>query len=308
MGAAGLLLALVLWLAAPAGAQNVVLAPQQQAAFTQNDETQLEFRLSGPASFAGFQVQVQYDAAQLQPVQVAAGAKLGAMSVASNLEDLSQAASGTQTLSIVAAAPQDAAFAAGEAVFTVTFKAKFQYAASVPVRVAGVQLCSAALKTVGGVSGGGADYSQGKLQPAQGSALVRDEGLPGPGDGVSAYLTGISPALTMERVLAELQVGGAQVAITPSANKAASRQDYPATGDKLTFGGDSVLLVVRGDANGDGDIDISDMVAVQRHLLGLGSLSGANLQAACLQGNGQTDVDISDMVKIQRHLLGIETL
>ena len=62
---------------------------------------------------------------------------------------------------------------------------------------------------------------------------------------------------------------------------------------------------LRGDADGDGVVTISDVTAIQRHLADLEHLSSANLQAADVDGNG---LDITDATKIQRFLAEFENL
>lgn len=63
---------------------------------------------------------------------------------------------------------------------------------------------------------------------------------------------------------------------------------------------------VTGDVNGDGAISISDLVQVNRHLLGLQKLTGANLKASDL--NNSATATIADLVKLNRVLLGIDTI
>lgn len=60
---------------------------------------------------------------------------------------------------------------------------------------------------------------------------------------------------------------------------------------------------LRGDANGDGIVSISDITAIQKHLADLEPLSGADLQAAEVDGNV---LDITDATEIQRFLAEFE--
>lgn len=49
-----------------------------------------------------------------------------------------------------------------------------------------------------------------------------------------------------------------------------------------------------------------DILNAQRHILGLGSLSGAYEKASDINGNGK--IDITDILAMQRDVLGIEKL
>lgn len=68
----------------------------------------------------------------------------------------------------------------------------------------------------------------------------------------------------------------------------------------------SYTTVVTGDVNGDGSISITDLIQINRHLLGLQKLTGASLKAA--DTNNSASVTISDLVKTNRFLLGLETM
>ena len=57
---------------------------------------------------------------------------------------------------------------------------------------------------------------------------------------------------------------------------------------------------IRGDANGDGAVDINDATAIQRHLAQLEQLSTDQLKAADVNGDG---LDITDAAMIQMYLL-----
>lgn len=67
-------------------------------------------------------------------------------------------------------------------------------------------------------------------------------------------------------------------------------------------GSSSIAL---GDVNGDGDITIDDVTAIQMHLASLSSLSAAQLKAADTNQDG--DVTILDATLIQKKLAGYAT-
>ncbi len=84
------------------------------------------------------------------------------------------------------------------------------------------------------------------------------------------------------------------------------------TGMKIeAYDVDSNLLavytaVVTGDINGDGSVSIADLVLMNRYLLGLQSITGANLKASDI--NNSATVTISDLVKLNRVLLGLDSI
>ena len=78
------------------------------------------------------------------------------------------------------------------------------------------------------------------------------------------------------------------------------------TGDILTvtIGSDTKTykLVVSGDTNGDGKIDILDLLKIQKNILESSKLEKEYLNAADV--NLDTKVDILDLLKVQKHILG----
>lgn len=64
----------------------------------------------------------------------------------------------------------------------------------------------------------------------------------------------------------------------------------------------SVTVVVTGDTNGDGDISITDMIAVKAQILGKSKFEGAVAKAA--DTNGDNGISITDFIQIKAHILG----
>lgn len=62
----------------------------------------------------------------------------------------------------------------------------------------------------------------------------------------------------------------------------------------------------KGDVNADGKVNALDLLRLQRHILGIQSLAGANLTAGDVNADGK--VNALDLLIIQRHILGIETI
>lgn len=66
-------------------------------------------------------------------------------------------------------------------------------------------------------------------------------------------------------------------------------------------------IVVKGDIDGTGTIDVLDMEAIQKSILGIGGgLSGAYCEAAKLTGSDV--ITVLDMEVIQKDILGIEKI
>ena len=80
----------------------------------------------------------------------------------------------------------------------------------------------------------------------------------------------------------------------------------------ITFGGYAVhyeitvVDITRGDANNDGKITITDMLAVKSHILGKSSLTGNVAMAADTNKDGK--ITITDFIQIKAHILGKSTI
>lgn len=62
-------------------------------------------------------------------------------------------------------------------------------------------------------------------------------------------------------------------------------------------------IVVYGDINGDGAVNALDMIKLNRHILGKGTLTGAHLEAADANRKGDGG-NALDMIIMNRHILG----
>lgn len=68
----------------------------------------------------------------------------------------------------------------------------------------------------------------------------------------------------------------------------------------------SSTKIYRGDANGNGKIDIGDLAKIQMHLLNVKKLTGNYLTAADTNKDG--NVNLKDLAGVQMHLLGVKTI
>lgn len=86
---------------------------------------------------------------------------------------------------------------------------------------------------------------------------------------------------------------------------------YVGTGDTaVLMHGDvefkTYQFVVTGDINGDGVIDVADLVMIRAYILGNYDITGIYFMAADVNNDG--DVDIADLVMIQAHIIGKTTI
>ena len=65
-------------------------------------------------------------------------------------------------------------------------------------------------------------------------------------------------------------------------------------------------VVIYGDTNGDSQIDILDLLRVQKHILKASTLTGAQAKACDVSKDGI--IDILDLLKVQKHILGVSTI
>lgn len=127
----------------------------------------------------------------------------------------------------------------------------------------------------------------------------------------SKYITGIQPGTKAATVIKNLTATGATIKLVGADGKSKSTaaatgdsiQLYDSNGKKLS----TYTIVIYGDVNGDGEINVLDMIKVNRHVLGLSKLTGSYLEAG--DANRAKDgVNVLDMIYINRHSLGLATI
>ena len=82
------------------------------------------------------------------------------------------------------------------------------------------------------------------------------------------------------------------------------------TGDTLTItinnDTKTYKIIYNGDTDGNGAIDILDLLKIQKNIIGSSNLSDEYLKAADVNYDGK--VDILDLLKVQKHILGQGTI
>ncbi len=95
----------------------------------------------------------------------------------------------------------------------------------------------------------------------------------------------------------------------PSSNVTASKAGPIGTGATITInnnGSKTYTLLVYGDNNGDGSIDILDLLRTQKHIIGVNKLFGTQNNASDVNKDGV--VDILDLLVTQKHILNINQI
>lgn len=119
----------------------------------------------------------------------------------------------------------------------------------------------------------------------------------------NSYLSGLDYQTDATSLINLINASYPDVSVSVSENKVLS------TGMSLNLKSDgekSYTLIVYGDNNGDGNIDIVDLLKVQKHILGVSQLGDGYKEASDVNKDGV--VDIVDLLKIQKHILGVNKI
>jgi hypothetical protein len=99
------------------------------------------------------------------------------------------------------------------------------------------------------------------------------------------------------------------VKITNGDNELADT-DIVATGYKIEFAEESgssyYTIILRGDINGDGNVNIMDLLLIKKDILDLSELSGSALKAALMEND--TEVSLMGYLLIKKHILGLQSI
>jgi hypothetical protein len=129
---------------------------------------------------------------------------------------------------------------------------------------------------------------------------------------LSSYISGITAGTTGTALLGNIKVETSGCSLKVVSASGSENKSTLKTGDKLQVYSGSTLkkeypVVIYGDVNGDGSIDLLDLTISKRHVLGLVSLSGVYSEAANV--NRSSDgINILDLTYMKRHILGIQTI
>lgn len=119
----------------------------------------------------------------------------------------------------------------------------------------------------------------------------------------NGIISGITPNTPIETVKNNLINTGGVITIT-DANGNTITGGNIGTGMKVNITSgitETLIVLIPGDIDGNGDIDVLDLVALKQHLLGTIPCVGVYLQAANFDNEGS--VDVIDLVVIKQYLL-----
>lgn len=146
----------------------------------------------------------------------------------------------------------------------------------------------------GSSSSGGSDVQIVGPTSSGSSSGSSSSGQSAPGSNVNGFGSSSSGTLIAPNGESVGSTGNPQGSQTPTSAAAPSQS---------TAGTTHVASSVRGDVNGDGKLNIMDVLLAQRAILGLGKLSAEEIARADLNGNGK--VDILDVLLMQKKILGL---
>lgn len=103
-----------------------------------------------------------------------------------------------------------------------------------------------------------------------------------------------------------------EIEIVNNENKILEPEDIVGTGTKIRIKEKGYILreyqiILYGDINGDGKINSTDLLVLQRHILEIQQVEGVYKKAGNIKKDGKKPTSI-DLLLIQRHILGLQTI
>lgn len=116
----------------------------------------------------------------------------------------------------------------------------------------------------------------------------------------NGYLTGITYGQDISQIKAKVQSQGGEIN-TLNNNWVSKMSGKVSTGDILSIDDKAFRIVVYGDISGDGNINIKDLLLIQKYLLRSQNLTDANKEAADVSHD--SNITIKDLLFVQKYLL-----
>ncbi len=123
-----------------------------------------------------------------------------------------------------------------------------------------------------------------------------------------SYISKVTLGTSVDNVISNITKANNTVSVNvKDRSNNAKNQGTIVTGDKVTLSNNgnskTVEIVIFGDVDGTGSITVSDLLFVQKHILGYTKLTGAFLSAADV--NKDSKINVVDILFIQKHLLSV---
>lgn len=123
---------------------------------------------------------------------------------------------------------------------------------------------------------------------------------------ISGEMLIYSAGITIDQFKAAVSKASTSASVVVNAKNATTLS----TGDTVTIakGNDKKTfnIVIKGDISGDGNIDIQDLLKVQKFILGYSDLAGPYFKAGDTNQDGL--VNVTDLLRVQKHILGYITI
>ena len=125
------------------------------------------------------------------------------------------------------------------------------------------------------------------------------------------YLTGFALGMTYGELKKKAAEISESVAVKITNGETELKDDEAvATGYKIEFveesGSNFYTIIIRGDINGDGKVNIMDLLLIKKDILDLSELSGSALKAALTESD--TEVSLRGYLLIKKHILGLQSI
>ena len=126
---------------------------------------------------------------------------------------------------------------------------------------------------------------------------------------IGTYVTGIAPGTSAADFVAGFKCEGGTVKLLTAAG--AESTGTVATGNKLGVYVDGTLvatkeIVIYGDVNGDGKVNVLDAIIINRYTINLSSINGVCLVGADVNRDGK--VNVLDAIIINRYTIGLSSI
>ncbi len=126
---------------------------------------------------------------------------------------------------------------------------------------------------------------------------------------VNNYITGYNVNTTINSIKNN-EKNGLSIIVRDKNSKIKQNNERIATGDKIeVISGDfkhTFTYVLKGDLNGDGEINSADLLALRLHLLGTKKLTDEKFVSALLTDGD--NINSADLLNMRQHLLGIKKI